>query len=63
MATMFDQKNPWCNFVMMVTFMEVKGHIRGQMWQTMRYGYHAGQKNHWCKLKMIKTFMEIKGQI
>ena len=33
------------------------------MWQTIRYGYHAGQKNYWCKFKKIVTFMEVKDQM
>ena len=35
--------------------------IRGQIWQTMCYGYHFGQKKHWCKLRMMMTLMEVKG--
>ena len=31
MATKFGQKNPWCEFIMMVTFMEVKGHQRSNV--------------------------------
>ena len=31
MATKLGQKNPWCEFIMMMTFMEVKGHQRSNM--------------------------------
>ena len=27
MVTKLGQKNPWCKFKMMITFMEVKGHM------------------------------------
>ena len=46
MATKLGQKKPWCKCMIMTTFMEVKGPwrskvIRGQMWQTLRYGYQT----------------------
>ena len=31
MATKLGQKNPWCKFMMMMTFMEVKGHQRSKV--------------------------------
>ena len=31
MATKLGQKNPWCEFIMMMTFMEVKGHQRSNV--------------------------------
>ena len=31
MATKRGQKNPWCEFIMMMTFMEVKGHQRSNV--------------------------------
>ena len=95
MVTKLDQKNHWCKFIMMMTFMEVKGHqrsnvvnyglwlpnlvrripdvslrwwwpnwrskiIRGQMWYTIRYGYHIWSK---YKLKIRMTFIGVKGQM
>ena len=41
MATKLGQKNPWCKFIMMMmTFMEVKGHQRSNA-ETMCYGYQT----------------------
>ena len=40
MATKLGQKNPWCKFMMMMTFMEVKGHQRSNA-ETMWYGYQT----------------------
>ena len=40
MATKLDQKNLWCKFMMMMTFMEVKGHQRSNA-ETMCYGYQT----------------------
>ena len=31
MATKLGRKNPWCEFIMMMTFMEVKGHQRSNV--------------------------------
>ena len=38
MANKLGQKNPWCKFMMMMTFMEAKGHQRSNA-ETMCYGY------------------------
>ena len=40
MATKLGQKIPWCKSMMMMTFMEVKGHQRSNA-ETMCYGYQT----------------------
>ena len=40
MATKLGKKNPLCKFMMMMTFMEVKGHQRSNT-ETMCYGYQT----------------------
>ena len=40
MATKLGQKIPWCKSMMMMTFMEVKGHQRSNA-ETLCYGYQT----------------------
>ena len=60
MATKLGQKNPWYKIMMMMTFMEVKGHQRSTVVNCTMVT-KLGQKNPWCKFKMMMTFMEVKG--
>ena len=45
MATKLGQKNPWCEFIMMMTFMEVKGHQRSNVVNYVLWLPNYGQKN------------------
>ena len=60
MATKLGQKNPWCKFMMMMTFMEVKGHQRSNE-ETMCYATKLRRNIFWCKFMMMMTFMKVKG--
>ena len=60
MATKLGQKNPWCKFMMMMTFMEVKGHQRSNA-ETCVMTTKLSQKKPWCKFMMMMTFMKVKG--
>ena len=41
MATKLGQKNPWCKFRKMMTFMEVKGQQRSNVVNYMLYDYQT----------------------
>ena len=57
MATKLGQKNPWYKFMMMMTFMEVRGQMRKLYDMTTK----LSQKKPWCKFMMMMTFMKVKG--
>ena len=51
-STIFGQKIRWCKLkMMMMTFMEVKGHQKSNISCAMATIF--GQKNCWCKLRMM----------
>ena len=53
MTTKFGQKNRWCKFMMMMTFIEVKSHQRVKCDEVYAMRTKFGQKNRWCKLMMM----------
>ena len=50
MVTKLGQKNPWCKFMTMMTFMEVKGHQRSNA-ETMCYGYQT-----WSEETLVQVY-------
>ena len=61
MATKLGQKKPWCEFMMIMTFMEVKGHQRSNVVNVALWLPNLVRKNPWCKFMMVMTFMKVKG--
>ena len=61
MATKLGQKNPWCKFMMMMTFMKVKGHQRLNVVNVALWLPNLVRKNPWCKFMMVMTFMKVRG--
>ena len=60
-ATKLDQKKPWCKFMMMMTFMKVKGHQRSNVVNVALWLPNLVRKNPWCKIMIVMTFMKVKG--
>ena len=61
MATKLGQKNPWCKFMMMMTFMKVKGHQRLNVVNIALWLPNLVRKNPWCKFMTVMTFMKVRG--
>ena len=61
MATKLSQKKPWCKFMMMMTFMKVKGHQRLNVVNVALWLPNLVRKNPWCKFMMMMTFMKVRG--
>ena len=61
MATKLSHKKPWCKFVMMMTFMKVKGHQRLNVVNVALWLPNLVRKNPWCKFMMVMTFMKVRG--
>ena len=61
MATKLSQKKPWCKFMMMMTFMKVKGHQRLNVVNVALWLPNLVRKNPWCKFMMVMTFMKVRG--
>ena len=49
MAIKLSQKKPWCKFMMMMTFMKVKGHQRLNVVNVALWLPNLVRKNPWCK--------------
>ena len=61
MATKLSHKKPWCKFMMMTTFMKVKGHQRLNVVNVALWLSNLVRKNPWCKFMMVMTFMKVRG--
>ena len=61
MATKLSQKKPWCKFMMMMTFMKVKGHQRLNVVNIALWLPNLVRKNPWCKFMIVMTFMKVRG--
>ena len=61
MATKLSQKKPWCKFMMMMTFMKVKGNQRLNVVNVALWLPNLVRKNPWCKFMMVMTFMKVRG--
>ena len=53
MATKLSQKKPWCKFMMMMTFMKVKGHQRLNVVNVALWLPNLVRKNPWCKFMTV----------
>ena len=60
-ATKLSQKKPWCKFMMMMTFMKVKGHQTLNVVNVALWLPNLVRKNPWCKFMMVMTFMKVRG--
>ena len=59
MATKLSQKKPWYKFMMMMTFMKVKGHQRLNVVNVALWLPNLVRKNQWCKF-IVGTWPSLK---